>query len=397
MKGVTSKILIVLGVILILGAILWWAIAVNALVKLPDDIESKSAYEGEITYYVNPVTQEPLPAGEEMRMPLVVEREIVSLTDEYDSSKAVIEERVKTSVAGVENPPGGTTSVYVLDRKSSENVNDDRAYDFSKGNTVKREGNYYPLLPFDTSNDEKYPVWKGEINEGIEAEFLSEEELEGITVYNFKGTVGVDARKEVIPTYLEILGLPTEVSFEQLKPQLAALGIDADALLATATQVIGAQSPEDLQALNAALQQSIPVKYYWAFDVETSVEPKTGAPVNVYKDIESLHMEVDTSGLAGIFTILAKYANDPGLGPQLAKLVELQGQLGEAEPTKVFEYNIAQTEDTMKVAIEDAKDGAGQINLVKVYIPWALLIVGALVLIIGLLVGGGQAPPQTEE
>jgi Porin PorA len=63
----------------------------------------------------------------------------------------------------------------------------------------------------------------------------------------------------------------------------------------------------------------------------------------------------------------------------------------------VFEYNIAQTEDTMKVAIEDAKDGAGQINLVKVYIPWALLIVGALVLIIGLLVGGGQAPPQTEE
>lgn len=397
MKGVTSKILIALGVILILGAILWWAIAVNALVKLPDDIESKSAYEGEITYYVNPATQEPLAAGEEMRMPLEVEREIMSLAAEYDSSKAVIEEKVKTVVAGMENPPGGTASVFVLDRKTSENVNDDRAYDFVEGNTVERQGNYYPLLPFDTSNDEKYPIWKGEIGEGIEAEFLSEEELEGVTVYNFKGILGVDARKEVVPAYVEVLGLPSEVTFEALKPQLAALGVDVDALLATASQVIGAQSPEDLQALNAALQQSIPIKYYWAFEVETSVEPKTGAPVNVYKDIESMHMEVDTSGLAGIFTILAKYSSDPVLGPQLAQLVQLQGQLGEMEPTKVFEYSIAQTEDTVKAAIEDAKDGTGQINLVKVYIPWALLIVGALVLIIGLLVGGGQAPPQTEE
>ncbi|MEW6552719.1 MAG: porin PorA family protein [Actinomycetota bacterium] len=397
MKGVTSKILIALGVILILGAILWWAIAVNALMKLPDNIEAKSVYEGEITYYVNPTTQEPLPPGEEMRMPLVVEREVNSLAEEYDSSRAVIEEKVKTTAAGIESPPGGTSSVYVLDRKSSENVNDERAYDFEKGNTVEREGNYYPLLPFDTSNDEKYPVWKAEVNEGLEAEFLSEEELEGVTVYNFRGALGIDARKEVTLAYIELLGLPLEVSFEQLKPQLVALGIDVDALLATATQVIGAESPEDLQALNAALQQSIPVKYYWAFEVEISVEPKTGSPVNNYKDIESLHMEVDTSGLAGIFTILAKYANDPVLGPQLAPLVQLQGQLGDAEPTKIFEYSIAQTEDTVKTAIEDAKDGAGQINLVKVYIPWALLIVGALILIIGLLVGGGQAPAQTEE
>jgi hypothetical protein len=397
MKGVTSKILIALGIVLILVAILWWAIAVNALVKLPDDVESTSFYEGEMTYYVDPMTQEPLPTGEELVLPMDVERKVLSLADEYDSSKGVIEERVMVEVGGMENPPGGLTSIYVLDRKSSENVDDERAYDFEQGNGVNREGSFYPLLPFDTSNEEKYPIWKGEIGQGVESEFLSEEEKEGITVYNFKGSVTVADKKEVTEAYVKILGLPTEVTFEELKPQLAAMGVDADALIALASQVIGAQSPEDLQALNAALQQSIPVKYYWTFDVETSVEPKTGVPVNVYKDIESIHMELDTSNLMGIFAILAKYSSDPALGPELAKLVELQSQLGEAEPTKVFEYSIAQSEESVKAAIEDAKDGAGQINLVKVYIPWALLIVGALILIIGLLVGGGQVPQHQAE
>lgn len=397
MKGLTSKILIALGIVLILGAILWWAIAVNALVKLPDDIDATTYYGGEFTTYVDPATNEPLPAGEEMTLPMEVERTVKSLAEEYDSSKAVLEEKVRVEVAGVENPPGGTTSVYVLDRKSSENVDDDRAFDFVAGNRVNRQGSYYPLFPFDTSSDEIYPVWKAEVGEAKDAEFVEEKELEGITVYNFRGGGAIDERKAVSPAYIKVLGVPEEVSFEELKPQLAALGVDADVLIATASQVIGAQSPEDLQALSAALQKSIPVKYYWVAELEVSVEPKTGSPVNTYKDVEGLYMELDTSGLMDIFTILAKYSGDPVLGPELAKLVELQGQLGEMEPTKVFEYSIAQTEESVKEAVEDAKDGAGQINLVKVYIPWALLIVGALILIIGLLAGGGQAPAQREE
>ncbi len=395
MKGVTSKILIALGIVLILLAILWWAIAVNALVKIPDNIEATAYYEGEFTSYFDLTTFEPLPAGEELKMPMEVERTVMSLADEYDSSRAVLEESVKVKMAGV--PQQATTSVFVLDRKSSENVDDDRAYDFNEDNEVNREGSYYPVFPFDTSSDEVYPVWKAEVGEAADAEFVEERELEGVTVYNFRGGGGIDARKEVSPAYVASLGMPAEVTFEQLKPQLAAAGVDADALLALASQVIGAQSPEDLQALNAALQKGIPVKYYWTAEIETSVEPKTGSPVDSYKDIEGLYMELDTSGLMDIFAILAKYSADPALGPELTKLVELQGQLGEMEPTKVFEYNIAQTEDSVKESVQEAKDGAAQINLVKVYIPWALLIVGALILIIGLLIGGGQEPSQQAE
>ncbi len=397
MKGLTSKILIALGIILILGAILWWAIAVNAMVKLPDDLDSSSAYEGEMTFFVNPVTQEPLAPGEEIKVPMSVKRDIAAVTEEFDSSRGVIGETLIIEVAGKQEPPGGAASRFVLDRKNSENVADERAYDFAPGNRVDREGSFYPLLPFDISKDERYPIWKAEIGESVEAEFVDEAEREGVTVYNFKGSRSLEDRKEATATYVEILGLPAEVSFEEIKPRLAALGVDADALMALAARVIGPKSSEDLQALNEALRQGVPVRYYWTFETETSVEPKTGIPVDVYKDVESIYMELDMSGLTGIFTLLGKYASDPALGPELAKLVALQDQLREVEPSKVFEYSIAQTADSVKEAVEQAKDGAGMINLVKVYVPWALLIVGALVLIIGLLVGGGQAPPLQEE
>lgn len=393
MKGLTSKILIALGIVLILAAILWWAIAVNSLVKIPDNVDSTSEYEGEMTYYVNPATQEPLPEGEEMKLPMKVERRIVSMAEEYDSSTALIKEEVTVEVGGMKNPPGGLESVYVLDRKNSENLDDDRAYDFKSGNRVNREGSYYPLLPFDTSKDETYKIWKGEIGEAGDAEFLEEVDKFGVTVYNFKGSATLEEKKEVAPAYLEINGLPSEVTFEALKPRLQALGVDVDGLLALAQQRMSA---EDLQSLNAALQQKVPLKYYWVFEVETSVEPKTGAPVDLYKDVESMYMEVDTSKLMGVFAILAKYSNDPVLGPALSQLTGLQGQLGEAKPQKILEYNIAQTEETVRQAIDDAKDAASKINLVKVYIPWALLIVGALLLIIGLLMGGGEVPEPQE-
>ena len=188
-------------------------------------------------------------------------------------------------VGGLKNPPGGLESIYVLDRKGSENLNDERAYDFKAGNRVNREGSYYPLLPFDTSKDEAYKIWKGEIGEASDSEFVEEVELHGVTVYNFKGSATLEDKKEVVPAYIELNGLPSEVTFEELKPRLQALGVDVDGLLALAQQRLSA---EDLQSLNAALQEKIPLKYYWTYDVETSIEPKTGAPVNLYKDVEGI-------------------------------------------------------------------------------------------------------------
>lgn len=387
MKGAVSKILIVLGIMLILAAILWWAIAVNAMVKLPSDVDVENKYQGEMTWYVDPVTHRPLPEGEEKKVPLEVTQKIVSLADEFDSSTGPLKETIETSIGGMPQP--AQEFVYVLDRKTLENVKDDRAYAWTADNIVNREGCYYPLFTFDTSRDETYLVWKNEIGEGVETEFVSEEEKEGITVYNFKLAF---QEKEVVEAYVKEKGFPTSTTFEEIKPVLKAAGVDMDAFLALAVQ---AMQPEDLQALQKAIQAGIPLKYYWTMEREMSIDPKTGIPVDVYKSAESLAYKLDTEGLAGLQAILAKYVNDPKLGPAIAQLAALQTQMGESR--KVFSYEYASTQDTVKAAVEEAKDGAGKINLVKVYIPWALLIVGALILIIGLLIGGGPVPEQPAE
>ncbi|MBC7253631.1 MAG: DUF3068 domain-containing protein [Actinobacteria bacterium] len=387
MKGAVSKILIVLGIVLILAAILWWAIAVNALVKLPDDVDIENKYEGEMTWYVDPLTHQPLAEGEEQKMPLVVTQKITSLTEEFDSSVGPLRESIELNVGGMAQP--AQEFVYVLDRRTMENVKDDRAYAWTPENVVNREGTYYPLFPFDTSKDETYSVWKNEIGEGVETEFVSEEDKEGVTVYNFKLAF---QDKEVVEAYVKGMGLPTTTTFEEIKPSLKAAGVDVDAFLALAVQ---AMQPQDLQELQKALQNPISLKYYWTMEQELSVEPKTGVPVDVYKDVETLTMKVDAEALAGLQPILGKYVSDPRLGPAITQLAALQEKLGEAR--KIFSYEFASTQDTVKAGIEDAKDGAGKINLVKVYIPWALLIVGALILIVGLLMGGGPAPEQAAE
>jgi hypothetical protein len=391
MKGVASKILIALGIILILAAILWWAIAVNALVKLPDDIDSTTEYEGTFTSYVNLQTGEPLPEGEEVTLDMKVKRIITANAEEFDSSTGIVNEELSITLGPLAQDP--VLSAFALDRKTMENVEDDRAWAYTPDNVVNRAGSYYPLLGFDVSKDDNYLIWKGEIEEPVEAAFINEEEKEGVTVYNYGGTIDIADRKEVDPLYIENLDLPSEITFEDIKPMLTAMGVDADALITLATQVL---SPEDQQALNQLLQEPIPVNYYWGGEIEVSVEPKTGIPVDSYKDIEALYMEPDLGNLEGIFTILAKYANDPVLGPALAQLQDLQTQLGEMELQKIFEYSYEQTDETVKQAIDDAKESAGLINLVKVYIPWALLIVGALLLIIGLLIGGGSVPEAEE-
>ncbi len=387
MKGAVSKILIVLGIVLILAAILWWAIAVNALVKLPDDIDVENRYEGEMTWYVDPMTHQPLAEGEEVELPLEVTQKIVSLAEEFDSSTGPIKETLELKVGEMAQPP--QEFVYVLDRKTLENVKDERAYAWVPANVVDREGAYYPFFPFDTSKDETYKLWKNEIGEAVEVEFVSEEEKEGITVYNFKLAF---EEREVVEAFVKGMNLPTSTTFEELKPILKAAGVDVDAFLALAVQ---AMQPDDLQALQRALQGEIPLKYYWTAEQEMSVDPKTGTPVDVYKSSETLSYKLDVEGLSGLQALLAKYVNDPRLGPAIAQLAGLQSQMGEAR--KVFSYRYASTQDTVKATVEEAKDGAGKINLVKVYIPWALLIVGALILIVGLLIGGGPAPEQAEE
>ncbi|MEJ5185624.1 MAG: porin PorA family protein [Candidatus Geothermincolales bacterium] len=385
MKGLTSKVMIVLGILLILASIIWWAVAVSALVKLPDDIDSTTEYAGKMTWFVDPVSRRPLPEGQEVEMDLKVERKIRSDAANYDSSRGVILEQITVDL-GMQRQE--QRFAYVLDRKTFENLQDERAYAWKTDHVMDRQGSYYPFLPMDTSKDEKYRIWKNEISDAVESEFVGEEDKEGVTVYNFRGSF---EEKPVDPACLEAYGLPATVPVEEFKASLKAMGVDLDGLLALARQKFSA---EDLKQLNSALEAGIPLKYYWTMENETSVEPKTGVPVDTYKNVETVSMELDRDALTKAFAVFAKYASDQAFAPYLGKLSELQQKMAGEAKQKIFRIEYSQTADSVKSAVDEAKKALGKINVAKVYIPWALLIVGALLLIIGLLMGGEPAQEE---
>ncbi len=377
MKKVLKAATIVLGVIFILAAILWWTLGLNALLKVPGDIDVTPLYEGEMTWYVDPNTSQPLPEGEEIVQPYEVERNIVSLDDEYDSSTAVLKETDTLIIGGVKQEP--RTFVYTLDRNNMKNVADERAYAWDESIKVDRSGAYFPVLPFDISREGDYPLWKNEVNAAIDTTYIDEEEKEGLQVYNFE--VGFE-KEPVWEPYLEVLGLPQELTFDQLASQLSALGVDVDGLMVLASQVL---SPEDQQALVEATAQPIPLDYYWDWNAKASVDPKTGSMVDLYMNNDLLSMQPDYSSLMGLFSILMKYQQDPVMGPALEQLASLQAELMEAEPQRILKNNYVQTSDSVSDAIQSSKDTRGLLNLVRLWIPLIVIIVGALLLLGGII------------
>ena len=254
MRKAAGKVLIGLGIVLVLAAVLWWTLAPSALVKIPKDIDTVIYYEGEYTWYVHPVTFEPLPEGQETTVPLEIRLNLLSEEDQYDSDTALISGSVESEVGGIEMKP--TPVALALDRRNMMNQADPRAYMLSPHMVVDRSGSLSYAFPFGTSRDGQYSVWKEEIAQPVKVEFIGEEEKEGLTVYDFRGAF---ENQEVVMAYIEFLGLPAALDFDQFKDILKGIGFDVDDLLALAGQRL---SPEDLQALNQAFSQEMPLIYY---------------------------------------------------------------------------------------------------------------------------------------
>ena len=92
-----ALILGIVGVLLVVASFVWRAVAVDALVKYPDDVDETPVYTGTFTLYVDPATTEPL--AEPQEVPLEVRRhvQVVDSTDEL----AVVKETLGLVATGV--------------------------------------------------------------------------------------------------------------------------------------------------------------------------------------------------------------------------------------------------------------------------------------------------------
>ena len=370
-------------------ALVWWAIAVPVLVKYPTNLDVTPRYRGVFTLFVDPTTAAPLATPREA--PLEIDRRVRSLGNESGSSRVVVEETIREQAADLVDTT--QTNVYVMDRRTMQNVADDRAYAFEPSNVVDRSGSYRLNLPFDTSSDSTYPIYKNETAATYEMRATAAAPIineAGLRLHNFSGSASeVPLADAYLAELDKTVRLPKSMTLDQLKPQLKALGLDVDAALAAVAPVI---TSEDLARLVQIAAKPIPLRYVLSFAGTAAVDTKTGAEVDVGAS-EWVGAKPVLADVTALRTIMAHYPNVPEAVAADKALAALKS----APATKLFAYHYQQTRASVADIAAEVEAMRTRMQVVETYVPFSLLGAGALSLVVGALVYWRRRGPTRDE
>jgi hypothetical protein len=376
-KWAFGMILCILGALCLTLSAALWAFLIDDLERLPEDFEITLECRTGMTWYFDPSTIQPMPEGSSLELGVLIRRRIFSDDGQYNADTGVIREEVFMEVEG--QPAREWESSYVLDRRNFLNQADPRAFSATPDNQADRSGYYYPLYPRGTSPDRSYLMWREEVAGPVAAVCAGEDNYGGVDTLIFSFAISPQEKREANPAIVKSLGLPQEVGFTQLAEQLTWAGVDVAGMLERLTALA---SPQDLEALESAKGKALPVKYYLSGETEIAVQPELGVTVDIRRDTERLSLEADPAPLVDLFFIMSKYSYDPVIGRELQRLTQLQASLG--LPQEVFEFTFSTSQDTVDEALSLVRDALGKARIVEAA-PWVLLLLGALLLVPGLV------------
>lgn len=216
-RSKAGLVLIILGLvtILALAPLAKWVLA-PALVKLPNNIDETSIYEGVLTLNVDPNSMQVLPPDMPVKIPLTITR-----TDVTDKTKSAGNITVIKETAVAKGPAGkdliNYTKYFALDAKTAKNVTSDQA-------DVKNRTDYSITVGFFVSKDGKYAIWDDDTATTGSLVFVKTDKMDG---FKYKGVpVLVFNSTGEAKTVKPPLGLPAKISGAQVKaimPQLTTL------------------------------------------------------------------------------------------------------------------------------------------------------------------------------
>ncbi|MGH9085392.1 MAG: porin PorA family protein [Acidimicrobiales bacterium] len=365
------------------AAALWVFIAIPATVKYPTDLDVSPQYEGTFTLFVDPSTAAPL--GEPLEVPLTVDRHIEAIEDQSGSSQVVVNETITQRAGDLIDTT--QSNVYVMDRSTLENVADERAHAFEPTNVVDRSPAYRLNLPFDTSADGSYAIYKNEIAATYEmAGNGTTTNEEGLELSGFTASV-VEA--PLTDAYLaelnELVPLPETMTLDQLKPHLLAAGVDVDALVGALLPVL---TPDDTATLVSVMGEPIGLSYVLSFDGQAGVETVTGAEVHVGAR-EAVGVRPELTSLPVLQEVLGHY---PEVPEAVAAAEGLQA-LVDGPAITLFEYEYDQTPASVAAVADEVSSMRQQVLLATVYLPAGLAGLGVLALVVGGVVALRRRPP----
>jgi hypothetical protein len=199
----------------------------------------------------------------------------------------------------------------------------------------------------------------------------------GVEVVDFQS--GLEA--PVRPYYLDWLeeqGFPRALTPAQLAPRLAAMGIDVTAVI---EQVRPQLTPDEAALLDEVLVAEVPIDYRFFFRGQISIEPRTGALMDVHAQREGVKAAPDLSGLERLRPLLDRHADIPAVAEVRAGL----DQLAATPPEKVIELAYRQTAASSAELGAKARSQARQLDLVERWIPAGLAAGGAVLLLVAVV------------
>jgi len=379
---------VAVAVVFVALSLLWWSIAVDALVKYPTDLDATLHYKGAFTLFVDPATAAPLATPRQA--PLDIERHVRALGYESGSSRVLIKETISQKAGALVNAT--ETNVYAMDRRTLQNVADDRAYAFDPSNVVDRSGAYRLNLPFATSSSSTYPIYKNETAKSYEMHADTKApitEEAGLHLDNFVGSASeVPLDHAYLAELRKSVALPRPMTLDQLKPRLKALGLDVDATLAAIAPVV---TPQDLATLSQIAARPIPLQYVLSFDGTAAVETTTGAEVDVGAS-EWVGVKPVFADIAALQGIIAHYPNVS----EAVAAGEALAAVGSAPATKLFEYHYQQTRASVADVAGEVRSMRSQIRLAEMYVPFGLLGAAGLSVAVGAFVYCRRRDPRID-
>ena len=372
-----GKWLIGVGVGLLVIALLWLVFAVPALVRYPLDIDATPVYEGTFTLFVDPDTFAPLDTPREL--PLKVTRHIDALGSKSSYSKVVVSEKIELDAGG--EFAQSQDNQYVMDRRSIENVASDNAYAFTPGNVVDRSPAFRINFPLDTDPDSEYLIYKNEVGTTYTATpdpVEPELEVDGLHLIAFAASAGpLPITQAYIDLLSESVPLPESLTITQLTPLLLSVGIDVPGTLTALGPVI---SPEDLTALTSLATKPVELVYLDTFSGSDAVEPETGAIVVVKDLVETISATASEDTLPPIIDVLQRYPQVPEAQAALTGLTSLK-----TNPIPLFRNEFSQTDASIADIAGQVKDQKDKITLAKKTVPTALVAIGLVAGVAGLV------------
>jgi hypothetical protein len=367
--------LAVVGVLLVVGSFVWSSVVVPKLVKYPSDVDETPVYQGTVTLYVDPATTAPLDPPKQF--PLEVSRNIKVVGS--SSSLVVVKETASLKATGLFDSV--QEQQYVMNRRSMQNVKDDRAWAWNPQNVVDRSPDYRINFPLDNKSVTT-PIYSNEQAATYDANpdpANPSGTIEGLPVHNFVADYGFKPASEAYLAALDTslsAPLPRQLTLDKLGPLLATAGIDISKLLPA---LLPALSDADRNTIVALAQQPVKLVYQYKGSGADAAETSTGGIVEVRDVKQTLAASPDPSLAPALTALLSRYTQVAGVPEAIANFQKLA-----AQPITIFENTFSQTPASVKDIAASVRDNADSKELAETTVPLVMLVVGGVLAVLGI-------------